>query len=128
MRVAGVAVIGALVLTGDPADADRERGRDLFRQHCVGCHAIECNRLGPKLGGVIGRDAGTVPDFTGYSAAMKGSGVVWTEESLDEFLTDPKRFLPETAMSGFGKLDEATDRRDLITFLAHADTSLDLCF
>jgi cytochrome c len=128
VRVAVLVTSGAVVLAGGPAGADRERGRDVFRQHCIGCHAVDCNRLGPRLGGVIDRQAGTVADFAGYSAAMKSSSFVWSKEVLDAFLADPGQYLPGTAMSGFGKLDRAADRRDVIAFLAHPDTSLDLCF
>jgi cytochrome c len=128
MRLSPVILISVAVLPGTLANADPERGRDLFRLHCIGCHAIECNRSGPKLGGVLGRPAGTVPDFHGYSAAMKGSGIVWTEETLNGFLASPGSYVPHNAMAGFGALDAAADRKDLIEFLASPDSSLDLCF
>lgn len=128
MRVTISLIACATVLVGTSAHADRERGRDLFRTHCVGCHAIDCNRQGPMLRGVMGRKAASVPDFSGYSAAMKASDILWTEETLTEFLTDPKGFVPGTGMSVVGKLDTDADRRDLIEFLRDPDTSLDLCF
>ena len=124
-------ILCALIASSVPALADREAGRDVFGYSaaCIACHAIECNRLGPKLGGIMGRRAGSVPDYDGYSDAMKSSGVVWTEETLDAYLADPEAFIPGNGMaSTTGKLENETQRRDLIAFLKEPDNSLDLCF
>ena len=110
--------------------ADREAGRDVFfSAGCIACHAIGCNKAGPKLDGLIGRRAGTVPDFDGYSDAMKTSTVVWTKETVDAYLANPASFMPGNGMAGSaGNLDDAAQRRDLIDFLKEPDTSQDLCF
>jgi cytochrome c len=47
---------------------------------------------------------------------MKNSGVVWNEESLDEFLTKPRKFIPKTKMS-FRGIKNKSLRDDLISFL-----------
>jgi len=65
--------------------------------------------------GVVGRAAGSVPGF-GYSAAVKGSGIVWDERSLDAWLTDPQKLVPGQAM--FFSVSVAKDRADIIAFLA----------
>jgi cytochrome c len=114
--------VGSNVAIGAPI------GEDLFRAKCVGCHAISCNRLGPKLVGVIGRKAGSVPDFASYTPALKNSGLVWSEETLDAFLRDPARTIPGTSMAALGRIDSASDRSDLIAYLRVGDTGLDLCF
>jgi cytochrome c len=101
---------------------------DLFRAKCIGCHAIACNRSGPKLKDVIGRRAGSVPDFTGYSEALKKSRLVWSEKTLDSFLRDPGALVPGTSMTSAGKIASAKERQSLISFVRRADTSLDLCF
>jgi len=102
--------------------------KDVFRAKCIGCHAITCNRNGPKLGGVMGRNAGGVTDFPGYSEALKKSGLVWTDKTLDDFLKDPNKLVPGTKMASAGRLDSAQQRKMLIRFIKRADTSLDLCF
>jgi cytochrome c len=110
--------------------ADREAGRDVFfSAGCIACHAIGCNKAGPKIGEVIGRRAGSVPDFDSYSDAMKTSTVVWSEETIDAYLANPASFMPGNGMAGSaGNLEDATQRRDLIDFLKEPDNSQDLCF
>lgn len=124
-------LIGTAVCMALPALAaseGTESGQEVFRARCIACHAISCNRIGPKLEGLIGRKVGSVPDFEGYSAEMKSAGFVWTEEELDTFLADPNSRIPGTLMISAGKLEDSDDRRNLITFLTSGDTSLDLCF
>jgi cytochrome c len=105
-----------------------ELGKEVFQAKCIGCHAISCNRNGPKLNGIIGRKAGSLPDFEGYTAEMKSAGIVWSRENLDKFLSDPNGVVPGTLMAMAGKLENSDDRRILIEFIESGDTSLDLCF
>ena len=46
--------------------------------------------MGPNLFGIVGATAGST-DFAKYKA-LKGSTVVWHEETLDGFLADPSGF------------------------------------
>lgn len=126
LRLIGTAVCMALPALA--ASQGTAPGQEVFRARCIACHAISCNRIGPKLAGLIGRKVGSLPDFEGYSAEMKSAGFVWTEEELDTFLTDPNSKIPGTLMISAGKLEDPDDRRNLITFLTSGDTSLDLCF
>jgi cytochrome c len=71
--------------------------------------------VGPGLKGVVGRKAGTQPDFT-YSTAMAKSGLTWDDRTLDAFLADPRTALPGTAMA-FPGVEDAKDRADLIAYL-----------
>src|SRR5687768_14012497 len=109
-------------------ETTKERQEDLFRAKCIGCHAMACNRSGPKLKDVIGRRAGSVPDFTGYSEALKTSNLIWSQRTLDSFLKDPGKLVPGTLMTNAGKIAGAKERRMLIKFIERADSSLDLCF
>ena len=61
---------------------------------------LAATRAVPKLRGLIGRRAGSVPDYDGYSDVMKSSSVVWTEDSLDRYLADPAGFMPGNGMAG----------------------------
>jgi cytochrome c len=108
-------------------DASPELGAEVFRRTCNACHAIACNKSqGPKLGGLFGRKAGTVADFS-YSPEMMRSGIVWTERTLDLFVTDPSALVPGNRMASAPTVKEATERRSLIAWLKSEDTSLDIC-
>ena len=72
-------------------------GQKVFRK-CGACHSLEPGRnmIGPSLGGIIGRKAGTEQGFT-YSSAMKQANITWTPETLATYLADPQTPFPETA-------------------------------
>ena len=112
----GVAfALGASALAqaaGDPAKGE------LIYQRCQGCHSIDRNRTGPMHKGLFGRPAGTVPGFA-YSDAMKNSGIVWSEQTLDQFLQGPRKMVPGTKMTYAGVAD-AQERADLIAYLKQA--------
>jgi cytochrome c len=116
-RHARLALLGLLFSACGMASVfagDAVRGKTLYDSRCTACHALDGNREGPAHRGVFGRKAGTAPDFA-YSAAVKNSGVVWNEQTLDKWLTNPETFLPGQEM-GFLVAD-ATDRADLIAYL-----------
>ncbi|MEJ2119521.1 MAG: hypothetical protein P8Z76_02220 [Alphaproteobacteria bacterium] len=54
-----------------------------------------------------------------YSPAMRAKGVVWTEATLDVYLTKPKAYVPGTTMI-FSGLRRKSDRADLIAYLKNA--------
>jgi cytochrome c len=85
---------------------------------CRACHQIGPGAkiaVGPVLSGVVGRKAGTYPGYT-YSPANKDSGIVWTPEELDKYLTNPQVVVPKTKMIFPGLKDEQK-RKDVIAFL-----------
>jgi len=75
--------------------------------------------------GVVGRAAGSAPNYP-YSEAMKESGLVWDEKTLNEFLTAPISYLNGTKM-GFAGLSSATDRADVIAYLREAGGDPSVC-
>ena len=95
--------------------ADPVKGKKVFKK-CVVCHSLQegKNKIGPSLYNLLGRKAGSVDGYK-YSKAMKNSGVVWNEESLDKFLTKPRKFIPKTKMS-FRGIKKKSLRDDLISF------------
>ena len=95
--------------------ADPVKGKKVFKK-CVACHSLQegKNKMGPPLNNLLGRKAGSVDGYK-YSKAMKNSGVVWDEESLDKFLTKPRKFIPKTKMS-FRGIKKKSLRDDLISF------------
>jgi len=93
---------------------DAARGATVYESLCSGCHSLTENRVGPAHRGVFGRKAGSARDY-GYSSALTSSTVVWSEETLDRWLTNPEKFIPGQKMS-VSVANEA-DRRDVIAYL-----------
>ena len=79
------------------------RGASSSIEACTDCHSLDKNDVGPRHRGVFGRKAGSLPDYN-YSDALKSSNIVWDEETLDKWLTDPQTFVPGVRM--FFHLDE----------------------
>jgi cytochrome c len=80
------------------------------------------NLEGPNLAGVIGRTAGTLATFPDYSEAMKAAGrrgLVWDARTLEAFLEEPERVVPDTRMN-FAGLRSKQDRDDVIAYLQRA--------
>jgi cytochrome c len=89
-------------------------GKELFERRCGGCHALDREKEGPRLGGVYGRMAGSVDSFE-YSAALKKSRIIWNDESLEKWLTDPEQLVPNNNMDFH--LEKASERHDIIAYL-----------
>ena len=96
------------------AKGDTVDGRSAFEKRCTGCHALDHEKEGPRLAGVVGRKAGAVSTFT-YSDAVKKSSVVWTEVALDKWLTDPETVIPDNDMSF--RVSNPVERAAIIAFL-----------
>ena len=102
------------------ADGDAEDGKKVFRK-CMACHDIgenAKNKVGPILTGVVGRTAGTLPGYS-YSDAMVQAGkdgVVWSNDELNIYLTNPKELVPGTKMT-FAGLKKEEDRANVIAYL-----------
>ena len=97
--------------TGDAAS-----GEKVFLA-CKTCHSPEAgkNMVGPSLHAIQGRHSGEIPGYT-YSAANKGSGIVWSDEKLFQYLENPQRVIPGTKMSYTGVKDPQK-RADVIAYL-----------
>jgi cytochrome c len=102
---------GGKKMMGDPT-----HGKEVFNR-CMVCHTIQAgvNHIGPSLHGVVGRKAGTIPDFA-YSNANKKSGIVWTEQKIYDYLKNPQAMVPGTKMT-FPGLPSPQDRADVVSYL-----------
>lgn len=105
-----------------PAGAapDPARGEQVYAR-CQACHALAFDRVGPHHCGLLGRRAGSVPGFA-YSAAMKTSRIVWSEQTLDRFLTRPLGMVPGSSMTYDG-VPDPRDRADLIAYLKQVNAT-----
>jgi cytochrome c len=99
---------------------DAARGQPGYRM-CAPCHSLEPdqNMTGPSLAGLWGRKAGALPSFERYSDALKSSGIIWDDRSLDAWLADPNGMVPDNDMP-FNGIKDPQHRADLLAFLKEA--------
>lgn len=126
----GLALILLAGIAAPGAAQDAAAGRIVFR-FCAECHEIgpsARDRVGPRLSGVIGRPAGSVPSFS-YSRSLQAAGaagLVWTVGEIDAWLAGPTTFLrevtgdPRSRAAMTFRLEDAQARRDVIAYLAAA--------
>jgi len=112
--LAAVALILMLAPAMSSAADDTQAGKQLFEKRCTGCHALDRNKEGPRLGGVYGRKVGSVEGF-GYSAGMKTAGFTWDAQHLDRWLSDTDSVVPDNNMDFH--LASAQERAAVIHYL-----------
>jgi len=97
-----------------------DKGKELFTTNgCTACHSVtsqDAAKLGPLLVGVVGRKAGTTKSLLGPTDNLTKYGVIWSAQTLDEFLADPNAKAPGTPMAGM--LVDAQQRADVIAYLS----------
>ena len=89
-----------------------------FNNACRTCHTIRegDNRLGPSLYKIVGRKAGSLPDYN-YSAAMKDADFVWNEANLARFIAKPDEVVAGNNMKPYAGLASAEERKKVLAFL-----------
>ena len=104
----------AILVASPGVSQDASRGKEVFEKRCTGCHALDSDKEGPRLRGVYGRTSGAVESFS-YSDALKKAGIQWDAESLDRWLTDPDKVVPDNDMAF--RMVKADERSDIIAYL-----------
>src|SRR5438552_11628875 len=97
--------------------ASVEKGASAAKK-CQACHTFakgDKNGVGPNLYAVVGDKKGEGRGFN-FSAAMKGKGGTWTIDDLNQFINNPKGFVPGTAM-GFAGIQKDSERADVSAYL-----------
>lgn len=109
----GAAIIGT---SGHVVAGDAVKGAKVFKK-CAACHSVEegKRKIGPSLYGVIGRTSGTLEGFR-YSKPMQSAEIVWTEETISDYLANPRTFIKGNRMAFVG-LRKPEDRADVIAYL-----------
>jgi cytochrome c len=104
------------VASNSHADCDRTHGAEVF-QKCAVCHSLKPGEqlMGPSLGNLSGRAAGTLQGFS-FSSALLNSHIVWNAATLERFIADPQSDIPGTVMPYRGVKDP-TERAALVCYL-----------
>jgi cytochrome c len=112
MAFASLVLSSALSLAGRAQT--NESGKALFEKRCGGCHALDRDKQGPRLRGVYGRVAGSVASFQ-YSDSLKKSKLTWTDQTLEKWLTDTEKLVPDNEMTFH--VEKPEERGEIIAYL-----------
>lgn len=116
MLAIGAALLSQMAYVGRAVAPDPEAlpGARVYQARCGACHSLDANKIGPAHRGVYGRPAGSARDFV-YSGALKSSGIVWNDRTLDLWLQGPQKLVPGSRM--YFSLSDAKERAAVIGYL-----------
>jgi cytochrome c len=117
LRLGGLTALVFITSLGRAGAQDAAAGENVFKV-CKACHQIgegAKNAVGPELNGLVGRKAGSAPDYS-YSDANKNSGLTWDEATLKDYLKDPRAKVPGTKMI-FPGLKKDADIDNVVAYL-----------
>jgi len=113
VRAAVLVLCSGFVVVALYADAIAH-GKEIFDGKCTKCHTLDKDKEGPRLRGVYGRQAAAVASFQ-YSDSLKAAKFAWDETTLNNWLADPDKMVPDNDMAFH--LDSAADRKAVIAYL-----------
>jgi len=114
LRAIAVAAALTSILSAPSSLAQQPTGdaaaQQAFNNACRTCHSVKegDNRLGPNLNKIVGRKAGSLPDYN-YSSSMKEAGFNWDQDKLTRFMIKPDEVVSGNKMQPYGGIsaDEA---------------------
>jgi cytochrome c len=118
LPLAALIALSAEALGQETVGTGPDDGQLAFNNTCRTCHTLKegDNRLGPSLHKIIGRKAGSLPNY-GYSSAMKDADLVWDKATLDRFIANPDQVVSGNNMKPYGGLNSAEERAKIVAFL-----------
>ena len=121
LLVAIVTLLAALPFRAVAQPGNAANGERLYRA-CAPCHSLEPDRnmTGPSLAELWNRKSGGLPSFPRYSPALKSAGIIWNDDTLNEWIKDPQHFIPGNTMT-FPGIKEPRQRADLLAYLKDAN-------
>jgi cytochrome c len=115
-----LALLSLLAIAQGPMSQreDIAPGEMAFSNACRTCHVTKegDNRLGPNLHNIIGRKAGSLPDYP-YSSALVGADFVWNQKTLDRFIANPDEIVPGNKMKPYGGIAPPGVRAAVVAYL-----------
>ena len=109
-----IIILSVLLLTSVAYADNKVSGEKVFKR-CVACHSFTKTKIGPPLGNIFDKKAGSVIGFK-YSKPMKSSDIIWNDCTLDNFLKKPRKYMKGTKMM-FSGLKKKSHREAVIKYL-----------
>lgn len=97
---------------------DADNGSLIYQDACSQCHQLNpgLNKKGPQLMNIYGAKAGELKDYT-YSEGLKTSGWIWDAKTLDTYIADAEKAIPDSKMLS-DPMPDAKERADVIAYLS----------
>lgn len=108
----------AMVTLPEYTQGDADNGQLIYKDACSQCHQLTpgLNKKGPQLLNIYGAKVGLLNDYK-YSEALKATGWVWDAETLDKYIADPEKAVPDSKMLA-DPMPDAQERKDVIAYLS----------
>lgn len=99
-------------------EGDADNGALIYKDACGQCHQLNpgLNKKGPQLMNIYGAPAAKLADYT-YSEGLKASGWVWDAQTLDTYIADAEKAMPDSKMLA-DPMPDAKERADVIAYLS----------
>ena len=99
-------------------EGDADNGSIIYKDACGQCHQRNAglNKKGPQLMNIYGAPAAELKDYT-YSKGLEASGWVWDAETLDPYIADAQKAMPDSKMLS-DPMPDAEERADIIAYLS----------